>query len=77
VTIEINNGQPMLQGFYERPFPLIEASGYTIAPMGGAITPDRPMILKIKKLRDRKIDIRGIVHGWSVPFRPVPQSATA
>ncbi len=73
VKIELNNGQPMLSGFYEKPFSTTNAHGFTIAPMGGAITPERPMVVKLSALKDRTIQIAGLVHGWSEPFRDVPR----
>lgn len=75
VTIDLNNGQPMLSGFYEQPFATIDANGFTLAPMGGAITPERPMVVKLKKTKEQAFVIRGVVHGWSEPFRHVPPSS--
>ncbi|WFU89009.1 toll/interleukin-1 receptor domain-containing protein [Rhizobium sp. CC1099] len=74
VQIEVNNGQPMLTKFYEKPFPGVDANGITFAPMGGAITPERPLQLKVKKIKTADVGIKGIVHGWSEPFRDVPPS---
>ena len=75
VTFDLNNGQPMLSGFKEKPWEGIEGNAFTIAPMGGAITPERPMVVKLKKAKDADVVIRGVVHGWSEPFRDVPPSA--
>lgn len=72
VRFELNGGQPMLNGFYKRPFPAIEANGFSIAPMGGAITPDRPLVLKLKQANKQAIAIQGVVHGWTDPFRIIP-----
>jgi hypothetical protein len=75
VVIQLNNGQPMLSGFYERPFDEVEANGFTIAPMGGAITPERPMIVKLTNTKGQSVTVRGVVHGWSAPFRNVPKGS--
>lgn len=77
ITFELNGGGPMLQGFYAKPFPTIEANGFTVAPMGGAITPERPMRIKLTPSKvGVQLQLVGLVHGWSDPFRPVPQKRT-
>ena len=47
IKFELNGGGPMLQGFYAKPFNEIDANGFTLAPMGGAITPERPMRIRL------------------------------
>lgn len=75
VKIDLNNGAPMLSGFYPRPFPAINANGFTLAPMGGAITPERPMRIQLTPAKPGMgLKLVGLVHGWSDPFRTVPQT---
>lgn len=75
VGLELNSGAPMLQGFYKKPFPMLPGNGFTIAPMGGAITPERPMRIKLMpKTPGTTLRIEGILHGWSEPFRVVPRA---
>lgn len=74
VKIDLNNGAPMLQGFHVKPFPTINANGFAVAPMGGAITPERPMRIKLSlEKSEAELKLVGLVHGWSDPFRTVPQ----
>jgi hypothetical protein len=74
VRIELNGDQPTLSGFYESPFGVGRGNGFTVAPMGGAITPERPMKIRlIPNEAGRLLTLRGVVHGWSAPFRAVPR----
>ena len=71
--VGISGGSVCLSGFHERPFPTLAGNGFTIAPMGGAITPERPFKISVKpKSGNVDLKLRGIVHGWSQPFREVP-----
>jgi hypothetical protein len=74
VSFELNGGGPMLQGFYESPFGPNRGNGFTIAPMGGAITPERPMKVKLTPTKpSTQLNIAELLHGWSDPIRPVPR----
>lgn len=71
--IELNGGANKLSKWYDKPFDHQLHNGFSIAPLGGAITPERPMKVLIKpKTPEAKIVVTGIVHGWSAPFRAVP-----
>lgn len=73
VSIDLNNGAPMLSGYYEALFGPDGGNGFTVAPMGGAITPERPMKIVLKPNEPPKpIKVMGLIHGWSEPFRSVP-----
>lgn len=74
IKIELNKSAPTLIGFREQPFAAIDANGFAFGPMGGAITPDRPMIVKLKRLKTQYVQIRKLLHGWEEPFRLVPPS---
>lgn len=73
VTVALPGGAPCLSGFYDAPFGEAFGNGFTIAPMGGAITPERPFKITITpKNSDASVKVQGVVHGWSAPFRDVP-----
>jgi hypothetical protein len=73
VKIELNSGGATMAGFYVDPFGPGKGNGFTVAPRGGIVTPERPMKIKIFPKKPRtKLNLRGVLHGWSAPFRPVP-----
>lgn len=77
LQVELEPQDLMKQGFYERPFDAIPANGFTISPVGGAITPERPLSIKLtSKVPGKPVLVHGVVHGWSAPFRGVPYKAT-
>lgn len=78
INVELGSGAAFLSGFSEKPFPGLSGNGFTIAPMGGAITPERPFKFVVKpKIEGVRPNLRGIVHGWSDPFRVVPPKPAA
>lgn len=73
VAVGLDGDGPCLSGYYDKPFDNIEGNGFTIAPMGGAITPERPFRINLKQNSpDKPINLLQIIHGWSAPFRNVP-----
>lgn len=73
VSLDLVGGGPCLSGYYEAPFGAQFGNGFTIAPMGGAITPERPFKVSVKpKDTSVAVKVQGVVHGWSAPFRDVP-----
>lgn len=74
VQAKLNGQAPMLFGFHERPFSIPGVNGIAIAPMGGAITPDRPMRIKLIPQKEGvEIRVLGMIHGWEHPFHNVPK----
>lgn len=64
VTIELNGGQPHRGGFNAN---LTLDNGtvtnaYAIAPLGGAITPQMPMIVTLKPQGPASVVLRGVFH---------------
>lgn len=75
VSVGLEPNGTCLSGYYIQPFPTIKANGFTIAPMGGAITPERPFKIQLTaKKPEAKIEVIGVIHGWSEPFREVPKA---
>ena len=78
ISVELGGGGPCLSGYYDKPFPTLRGNGFTIAPMGGAITPERPFKIALKpKPEGGQPKLLGVVHGWSEPFRMVPPKPAA
>jgi hypothetical protein len=73
-TVGIGDGGIHSSGFYEKPFSHFSGNGFNIKPFGGAITPERPMFIKITKASEVDIVFQGLIHGWSTPFRIIPPS---
>lgn len=72
VTAEPEGGMHR-EGFNARPFGPGEPNVYAFAPIGGAITPERPLRFVMSPIKDGvEVKLRGILHGWSAPFRDVP-----
>jgi len=64
VSIDLNHGSPHRGGFEEE-VPLQngpKTNCFAIAPLGGAITPQRPMIVTLEALKPTVIDFRGVMH---------------
>jgi hypothetical protein len=73
LTVGLWGGAPCLTKYYPAPFGEQFGNGWTIAPMGGAITPERPMKVIVTPTDPaRPIKLKGLMHGWSAPFREVP-----
>lgn len=75
VKVDVNNGQPHRGGFTanaadQNGHPV---NGIAVAPLGGAITPKMPLLLKLTPQNGKSVDFRGIFHQVSHnEWHPVP-----
>lgn len=66
---------PCLSGFQAKPFAEFNGNAFTIAPLGGAITPERPFKIKVtQKKPEKPLSLVEVIHGWSAPFRIIPRT---
>ena len=73
IVVSLTNDAPYRGGFNANAFGAPEIHGFTVAPLGGAITPERPLQIVIKlKSGGKPLQLHALMHGWSAPFRPVP-----
>jgi hypothetical protein len=76
---ELNGGQPHVGGFNEG---VIMGDGtvvnaMAIAPMGGAITPQMPMKIKLSAVKEKPISFLGILHRSSYEeYSSIPRKPT-
>ena len=71
-------GHAILKGAYRgdfntRPFGPSAPNVFSFAPLGRAITPERPLRFVLYPVDyGIEVKVRGIIHDWSAPMREVP-----
>jgi len=77
VLIELNGGVPHRGGFNENLTLTngVTTNAFAIAPLGGAITPKMPMVVKLKATGAAPVVLRGVLHRASHElYSPIPRS---
>jgi hypothetical protein len=78
VSLDLNNGAAYMGGFQGEQTldDGRKTNCFSVAPLGGAITPQRPMVVTLEALKSAAIDFRGVMHRSShelyktIPMKP-------
>ncbi len=74
IKVHVPGAAMMRSGFNSAPFGPGMGNAFAFAPMGGALTPERPLTFTVKSTKDGvPIKFISLVHGWSDPIRKVPE----
>lgn len=77
VSFELNGGVPHRGGFTENVTLNngVTTNAFAVAPLGGAITPKMPMVIKLKATGPAPVALRGVLHKTTHErYESIPQS---